>query len=143
MGSSHGGLSVVRKEFLQSEQKVSSAVFVERAREMATFLEDRENVIARSRPAARRSVARLAGVSSTLLHSLRYRPPKQIAADAFARLCAAVESQALAQIRMLEGEISIARACRRGADDRVLCEVETALDKARALIGEAVAMMAL
>jgi hypothetical protein len=127
---------MVHKEFLHSEQKMDAAVFVDRAREMAAALEDREVLATRSRPIARQRVAHLSGVAASLLHSLRYRPPKQIAADAFERLCAATERKAAEQIRIAEHEIAKARARRIGTDDRALREVEAALAMARALIKE-------
>jgi hypothetical protein len=55
-------------------------------------------------------------------------------ADLFVRLCAAVERQALVQIRTAQHEIETARARRMGADNSVFCEIEDALAKARALI---------
>ena len=113
---------------------MDAAVFVERAREMAAALEDQEVLNARSRPIAREHVSRSSGVSASLLHSLRYRPPKRIAADAFERLCVAVERQAFNQIRTAEYEIAKARARRDGADDCVFREVETALAKANKLL---------
>lgn len=123
------------KEVFQLEQKtMDAAVFVDRAREMAAALEDREAFEAKSRPAARRRVARLAGIPASLLHSLRYRRPKTIAADVFDKLCAAVERQALKQIRTARHEISTARARRLGANDRALCEIEVALCRARELL---------
>jgi hypothetical protein len=125
-----------RKDFLQLEQKaMSAAAFVDSAREMAAVLEDRE-LAAGSRPHARKRVARMAGVPASLLHSLRYRPPKRIAADAYERLCAAIERQAAIQIGQLENEILAARARRRGADDRSFCEVDGALAIARALMAK-------
>jgi hypothetical protein len=130
----HGAISMGRKEFLPVEQKMDAAAFVDRARKMAATLEDREIAEARSRPIARQRVSRLARVPTSLLHSLRYRPPKQIAADVFARLCAAIERQAADQIRKAEHEISTARMRRLGADDSALCEIETALANARALM---------
>lgn len=126
---------MVRKEFLQSEQKeMNVAAYVGQAREMAAALEDRETLVTRARPAARARVARAVGVSAALLHSLRYRPPKQISAHVYARLCAAIERQAINQIRTAEHEIAKASARRRGVDDGTLREVQTALANARALI---------
>jgi hypothetical protein len=115
------------KRFLRSEQKVDAAAFVDRAAKMAATLEDREVFDVRSRPLARQRVARFAGVSSSLLHSLRYRHPKTIAADVYARLCVAIERQAALQIGHLENEILAARACHLGTDDRNLREVDAAL----------------
>jgi hypothetical protein len=126
---------VGHKEFLPVEQKaMDAAAFVDRAAKMAATLEDREVFDVRSRPIARQRVARFVGVSAALLHSLRYRPPKSIAADAYARLCVAIERCAEAQIRTAHNEILAARACRRGVDDRDLCEVEAALEQARAFL---------
>jgi hypothetical protein len=126
------------EKFLPSEQKaMDAAAFVGRAREMAALLEDREIATSRSRPLARAAVARLAGVPASLLHSLRYRPPKTIAADAYRRLCMAVECQAARQIGHLENEILTHRARLRSADDRNLRKVVDALALARALMGKA------
>ena len=122
---------MVCKEFLQSGQKMDASIFVERARLMAATLEDRE---AGSRPAARRRASRLAGVPASLLHSLRYRPPKTIAADAYARLCAAIEQQAITQIKKAFNEIAAARARRPGIDESALREIEAALASAQALL---------
>lgn len=130
----HGAISMVRKEFLPIEQKMDAATFVDQAREMAASLEDQEAIAIKSRQLARLRVARIAGISAALLHSLRYRPPKTIAADAFERLCIAVERQAASQIRKAQHEIASARARRLGVDDCALREVEAALDKARALL---------
>lgn len=122
----------MHKEFLQSEQKpMDAAIFVDRAREMAAALEDREIGVAKSRPVARQRAARIAGVTSSLLHSLRYRPPKTIAADVYARLCVAVEAQAQRHIRNLEHEISARRLGARHRDTR---ESEAALEVAAALL---------
>jgi hypothetical protein len=103
---------------------------------MAAALEDRETPIARSRPVARERVARLAGVSKSLLHSLRYRRPKTIAADVYHRLCVAVERQAEKQIGHLENEISTAKSRRLGADDDNIRKAENALEQARAFLGD-------
>lgn len=123
------------KEFLQSEQKkMDAAAFVDDAREMAATLEDCEIFVAGSRPGARQRVARSAGVPASLLHALRYRPPKSIAADVFDKLCAAIERQALNQIRTAHHEIATVRARRLGVDDRALDEAHAALAKARELM---------
>lgn len=126
---------MLHKEFLPIEQKtMDAAAFVDRARKMAATLEDRETFDLRSRPLARQRVARVAGVSASLLHSLRYRPPKSIAADTYNRLCDAFERQAINQIWKAFDEIASARARRPGVDDRALREIEAALEKARALL---------
>ena len=122
------------KKFLPIGQKMNAATFVEIACAIAADLEDREIAMAGSRPIARQRVSNLANVPVSLLRKLRYRPPKTIAADAFDRLCAAVECQAEREIRKLENEVLKARACRRGMGDRDLWEIEDVLESARALL---------
>jgi hypothetical protein len=142
---SHGVNRMGNKDFLPLEQKkMDAAAYVARAREMAAALEDRESLNTRSRPTARQRVARIAGVPASLLHSLRYRPPKTIAADVYNSLCAAIERKALEQIRMSEHEIAAVRARYLGVDNRafgeagVACrEAEAAIAKARALLNGA------
>lgn len=126
---------MLRKKFLQSEQKaMDAAAFVDRAREMAAALENREVGAAGSRPIARAAAARHAGIPASLLHSLRYRPPKHIAAESYQRLCVAVERQAERDLGKLQNEIIAARARRLGVADRDMCEIEASLEKARALL---------
>jgi hypothetical protein len=127
----------LNKEFLPIEQKaMDAAAFVDRAAKMAAMLEDREVFDVRSRPIARKRVARLAGVPASLLHSLRYRPPKTIAADAYARLCAAIEANAFNQIGKAFDEIAAVRARRAGVDARALREIADSLARAKALLAK-------
>ncbi|MGH6822024.1 MAG: hypothetical protein ACREC4_00805 [Methylocella sp.] len=105
---------------------------------MATSLENLEMQTALSRPRARLRVASRFGIPASLLHSLRYRPPKTIAADVYARLAIAIERQAAEQIRSFEHEIAKARARGLGAADRRLWEAEAAVRHARALLEKAV-----
>lgn len=94
----------------RSEQKsMSATVYVDRARSMARFLEDRETDALGDRDLARSTIERRYGIACSVLYSLRYRPPKQIAADIYARLCTAVEDVAQRQIKILENEIAAAR----------------------------------
>ena len=79
-------------------------------------------------------VARLAGIPLSFLHTLRYRPPKTIAADIFDRLCVATERKALEQIRAAEHDIQIARDRRTGINHSALREVEASLVMARELL---------
>ncbi len=124
-----------RKKFLQSEQsQMIASQYVQQAREMAALLEDRETAAAGSRSIARKRLESISGVSASILHSLRYRPPKTIAADVFDRLCLAIERQAEKQIGILQHEILSARACRLGIDDCALGEAETALRQARGVL---------
>jgi hypothetical protein len=105
--------------------------YLEQAAEMAAALEEREMQAAHSRPRARESVERKYGIPASLLHSLRHRPPKTIAADIFDRLLGAVESQAAEQIRNLENEIASVMARRLGANDRRLRAAHVALLRAQ------------
>lgn len=125
---------MLRKKFLQSDQKMDAAAFVTQAREMAAALEGREVAAAGSRPIARAIAARHAGIPASLLHSLRYRPPKRIAAESYQRLCVAIERQAERHREKLQDEIIAARARRLGVADRGMGEIEAALEKARALL---------
>lgn len=126
---------MVSKADLQSEQKkMNAACFVERAREMASSLEDRENDAVDDLPVARQIAAGKAGVRASLFYSLRYRPPKTVAADVFNNLCAAIERRAMDQIGIAKHEITTARARRLGADDRALREAEDSLARAGELL---------
>lgn len=134
---------MVCKRPLQTEQKpLSPSAYVEHAASMARLLEGRallevleRDILDKSpREEARELVERRFGIPASLLRSLRYRPPKIVAADAFAKLLAAIELQAAAQIRTLEHEILAARARRWRADDSAIREAETALRAARALL---------
>lgn len=120
---------MVCKEFSPIEQKsMDAAAFVDQARDMAAALEDREISAARSRPIARQVAARAAGVPPSLFHSLRYRPPKRIAADSYQRLCVAIERQAEKQRGKLRDEIIASRARRLGFDQSLVGEAEISGD---------------
>jgi hypothetical protein len=98
---------MVRQKNLQMESKtMSAAAFVDRARGMARFLEDREAHALGDREMARDRIERRYGIAGSVLYSLRYRPPKTIAADIYARLCAAVEDAGARHMRTLEDEIA-------------------------------------
>ncbi len=127
---------MVRKPRLRLEQskKMDAASFVDDARRMAAALEDKEVEAGGSRRLARDRVARLSGIRASFLGTLRYRPPKTIAADIFDRLCAATLRKAAEQIRAAEHEISTTRALRPGIDHSALREAEIALAKARELL---------
>ena len=108
--------------------------YVDKAREMASELEDRETAAVGSRPVARRRLARVSGVPLSVLHSLRYRPPKTISADVFDKLCAAIERQAEQQIRILQDAICEARSRRSGVDNNSVREAASSLEHARQLL---------
>ena len=113
---------------------MSSVVYLERAQRMARFIEDDEFRQVGDRDVARRQVARRYGFAARALYSLRYRPPKLIAADLYDALCSAVEDVASRQIRMLENEIAEARAGRLGGREGVVREAEATLREAVALL---------
>lgn len=120
---------MVGREASHSEQTMSAAVFVEQARGMARFLEDREFAHVGDREIARARIEQRYGVSGSILYALRYRPPKQVAAEVYARLCAAVEHVASQQVKALEHEVATARA-------RRLTVRADVLHAAQSLLGE-------
>lgn len=101
---------------------------------MASALEEIEMRMALSRPRARLRVASRFSIPASLLHSLRYRPPKTISADVFDKLSIAIEHQAAEQIRNLEHAISTARSIRLGIDDSNIRKAEVSLQRARDLL---------
>lgn len=72
------------------EIQMSAAVYVDRAREMARFLEDRESAADHDLEMARARLQSKYGIAGSVFYALRYRPPKQIAADVYNSLCSAV-----------------------------------------------------
>jgi hypothetical protein len=120
----------MRKDLSQlaskEEAPVTSAVFVERAQSWARELEAKELPAAGSIPAARQAVERRHRLPSGLLYSLRYRPPKRLAVDAYERLRAALIAACEQERRRLEHEITIARAAGVGADHPALAAAEAA-----------------
>ncbi len=130
----HGAISMIRKFSSQSERKVMSSVYVERAQRMARFIEDDEYRQVGDRDVARQRIARRYGFAARALYSLRYCRPKQIAADLYDALCSAVEDAATRQIKLLEAEIAQARAGRLGLREGVVRSAETALREAVALL---------
>ncbi len=113
---------------------MSSVSFVDRAKDMACYLEDQEYVRVGDRKIARVSVARKCGIAPHVFKSLRYCPPKQIAVDLYHKLCEAVEEAASSQIRQLEKRIHEARQGRISVSEGVVREAETALREAVALL---------
>lgn len=108
---------------------MSAAVYVDRARQMARFLEDREADVIGDRELAREHIKRRYGIASSVLYSLRYRPPKQIAADIYAKLCTAVEDVAQRQIKILEIEIAAARESHNEIRQTRAAEIAAVLDE--------------
>ena len=113
---------------------MSAVAYIERAQRMARFVENDEYQQVGDRDIARQRIARRYGVTTRALYALRYRNPKQIAADLYDALCSAVEDAASRQIRLLEQEINEARAGRLGCREGVVREAEAALREAVALL---------
>ena len=113
---------------------MSAVAYIERAQQMARFVEDDEFAQVGDRDIARQQIARRYGVTARALYALRYRNPKQIAADLYDALCRAVEDAATRQIRLLEQEIYEARLGRLGSREGVVREAEAALKEAVALL---------
>lgn len=118
-------------------KKMEAKGFVDRARHMATRLEDREAAGSGSRMAARSRAAHFSGIPASIFYSLRYRFPKTISIDVFDKLCAAVERQAETEIGKLQDEIVSIRARRCGFDESAVSEAEAALVRARELLQKA------
>ena len=113
---------------------MSAVAYIERAQRMARFAEDDEFSQVGDRSLARRRIARRYGVTERALYALRYRNPKQIAADLYDALCSAVEDAASRQIRLLEQEINEARTGRLGHREGVVRQAEASLREAVALL---------
>jgi hypothetical protein len=128
---------MVCKAPLQSEQKMSSAAYVDRARGMARFLEDHEASQVGDREIARVRLQARYGIAGSIFHSLRYRPPKQIAAEVFNALCDAVEDVATRQIRAFEHEIAEARSSRLSHREDAARKVEAVLGQVHSIFEEA------
>lgn len=120
----------MRESSSQSQQHqeapVTSAVYVERAQLWARHLEEREAVSAGSLPVARRLVERRFRLPSGLLYSLRYRPPKRIAVDAYEALRTAIIAAGERERERLEHEIAVARAAGMDLDHPALRAAEAA-----------------
>jgi hypothetical protein len=70
---------MVCKAPLQSEHKMSSAsAYIDRARSMARFIDDHTVREVGDLEIARERLGRRYRIASSILHSLRYRPPKTV-----------------------------------------------------------------
>ncbi len=106
---------------------MSSVSYVDRARGMARYVEDREFDLIGDRKTARSTAERKYGIPSQVFHNLRYCPPKTIAVDLYHRLCEAVETAASRHIQQLEQNIAEARSGRKALPDGVVARAEDAL----------------
>ena len=106
--------------------------YVKQAQRFAETLESRESAMASvDAPTARARISRRFGISKSVLHSLRYRPPKTIPIDVFSKLVAAVEHQAAELIRACEHDMATAKSCSIGVNDGILRALETSLANAK------------
>ena len=105
---------------------MTSAVFVERAQSWARELETKELPTAGTLPAARQAAERRHRLPSGLLYSLRYRPPKRIAVDAYEALRTALIAACERERKRLEHEIEVARAAGVGVDHPAMAAAEAA-----------------
>ena len=106
--------------------------YVKQAQHFAEVLETRESAMALvDAPTARARISRRFGISKSVLHSLRYRPPKTVPIDIFTKLVAAVEHQAAEIIRACEHDMATAKSCGVGVNNGTLCALETSLANAK------------
>lgn len=130
---------MVCEKFLRSEKRVmSAAAFVDHARSMARFLEDREAHALGDRELARARIEQRYGIAGSVLYSLRYRPPKQIAADVYSRLCQAVEDSAGRQMKALEHEVAKAREGNSGLRQIEACKAAALVNEVKSDLAERV-----
>lgn len=113
---------------------MDALTYIDHARQMAAFLEDRETGAGGDRETARARLAARYGIAGSIFHALRYRPPKQIAADIYNRLCSAVEDAASKQIKALENEIAMARASSLRPREDMVRKAEAVLVEVKALM---------
>jgi hypothetical protein len=120
------------KKFLSLRQKKSSegamsaAHFVDQSVHAARVLIEREARGPGDVENAMRRLEQRYGLSFNDLWRLRYRPPKRIFADIYARLQHAVEAHRNEQIRKLQHEVEIARVL-LGDNDAAVRAGEAAL----------------
>ncbi len=127
---------VCKMRLQMKEIAMRASAYVDRAREMARFLERIESAEDDDLEKARTRLQAKYGIAGSLFHALRYRPPKQIAVDVYNDLCSALEDIAAAQIRIFEHEIAKARAARIGPREDVVRKAETVLNEVKALMGD-------
>lgn len=114
----------------------SASTYVSHAARMARFLEDREATLVGDREIARSRLEQRWGIASSIFYSLRYRPPKQIAVEIYARLCTAVEDSAKRQIQALEHDVFKARASGRSLNESAAREAEVLAQTLRTLAAQ-------
>ncbi len=131
---------MVRKWGLQNVQteppKMNASACVSRASGMVEIIDRHVAAMGLDREIEDGRLSRDHGIPKSILFSLRYRPPKRIAADLYFALCDAVEDLATRTIKAAEHDIALARASRRIPDPRLVRAACSFLQQAKELIGE-------
>jgi len=94
---------------------MSSAAFVDEAREISGWLVSRETRGPGDTDNAMRRVEQRYGIPHAILWACRYRPPKNTGAAIFVRLREAYQAETDRQQRLLAHEIELAKAARPDA----------------------------
>jgi hypothetical protein len=118
----------------RGEGGMSTAATIETARDLARKLEQRERVRVGSVEAARSSLARRAGVSSSTWRNLTLGRLKRLDAWMRDRLQALLVRELEAEIMRLGHELEAARQCGDHLASQHVCEVEAHLAAARAIL---------
>jgi len=113
---------------------MSSAATIEEARAQARTLEQRERSRAGNLKNARATLARRAGVSPATWRNLAQGRLKRLDAWLRDRLCALIIRELEAEIARLEHDLAAARSCGDHLGSQHVCEIETHLAKARAIL---------
>ena len=116
---------------------MSTAATIERARDLARRLEQRERVRVGSTEAARSSLARRVGVSPSTWRNLTLGRLKRL--DAWVRdsLQALLIRELEAEIMRLTHELEAARQCGDHLASEHVCEIEAYIAKARSILSGA------
>lgn len=118
----------------RGEGGMSTATTIERARQIARDLEQRERSRVGSVEAARTTLARRAGVSPATWRNLALGRLKRLDAWMRDRLQALVIRELEAEIARLTNELEIARQCGDHLASQHICEIEAHLAAARLIL---------
>ncbi len=113
---------------------MSRTATIEEARVQARTLEQRERSRAGNLKTARAALARRAGVSPATWRNLAQGRLKRLDAWLRDRLCALIIRELEAEIARLEHELATARSRGDHLGSQHVCEVQTHLAKARAIL---------
>ena len=116
----------MRKKRLEKDSRMNAATFVEHASLLAGKMVSREMRGSGDTENAMRRLEALRGIPYATLWALRYRRPKSIAADIYARIVAAYDHECDRQQQLLEHERAITKA--KGAFAAALIRAAASLD---------------